>query len=307
MITSSGSFGEACERYDLEGIDLDWLRMPFYFRFGEERKNVPLMNDFVRHVAETVRAASKRRGRPIVLSMRVPDSPERALDIGLDVETWIAEGWLEMLVAGNGLTSFSMPFASWTQLAAPRGIPVYGCISRSAPGLADPSVFRGASHRVWEQGVSGLSLFNHFIPSEYGTITDVADRARLKTLTKTYAIDTSSAWGQNGTVCTGPLPLNFPPGAETSSIELRLEIPEDLQGAKSVRLAVQWRGKSAESRSHWSVNGSEAKLLGPTQNSVLEYDGSAVKPGLNRLRVTVTSGSPVPLVLDTVRVIVTRL
>lgn len=167
-------------------------------------------------------------------------------------------------------------------------------------------MFRGASHRVLEQGVSGLYFFNLFIPSEYGTITDVADRARLKTLTKTYAIDTSSAWGQNGTVYTGPLPLNFPPAAEDTSIELRLEIPEDLRGAKSVRLAVQWRGKNAAGRSHWSVHGNEAKLLNPTENAVLEYDGSAVKPGLNRLRVTVTSGFPVPLVLDTVRVIVTR-
>jgi hypothetical protein len=301
-----GLIREACERYNVDGIDLDWLRMPFFFRFGEERKNVPLMNDFVRRVADIVRAAGQRRGRPIVLAMRVPDSPERALDIGLDVETWIAEGWLDMLVAGNGLTPFSMPFEPWTRLAAPRDIPVYGCVSRSSPGLADPAVFRGASHRVLEQGVSGLYLFNHFIPSEYGTITDVADRARLKTLTKTYAIDTSSAWGQNGTVCTGPLPLNFPPSAENTSIELRLEIPEDLQGAKSVRLAVQWRGKNAAGRSHWSVNGSEAKLINSTENAVLEYDGSALKPGLNRLRVTVTSGTPAGLVLDSVRVTVTR-
>ncbi len=74
----AGLVREACERYDVDGIDLDWLRMPFFFRFGEERRNVPLMNDFVRRVADIVRAAGRRRGRPIVLAMRVPDSPERA-------------------------------------------------------------------------------------------------------------------------------------------------------------------------------------------------------------------------------------
>ena len=31
-----GLVREACERYDVDGIDLDWLRMPFFFRFGED-------------------------------------------------------------------------------------------------------------------------------------------------------------------------------------------------------------------------------------------------------------------------------
>jgi hypothetical protein len=245
-----------------------------------------------------------------VLAMRVPDSPERALEIGLDVETWIAEGWLDLLVAGNGLASFSMPFAPWTRLAASRNIPVCGCITRSAPGLSDPAALRGACHRLWENGVSGLYFFNHFIPSEYGTIADAADPARLKTLTKTYAVDTSSAWSLNGTVCSGPLPLNFPTGVTETSIELSLEIPEDLRGAKSVRMAVQWRGANSEGRSRWRVNGSEMRLLNRGERGALEYDGAGLKAGLNRLRVTVTSGSPAEaagLVLETVRVTVARI
>jgi hypothetical protein len=304
-----GLVREACQRYDVDGIDLDWLRLPFFFRFGEERKNVPLMNDFVRRVAETVRAAGRRRGRPIVLAMRVPDSPGRALEIGLDVEKWIAEGWLDLLVAGNGIASFSVPQAPWISLCAPRNIPVYGCVSRSAPGLSDPAAFRGASQWQWASGVSGLYLFNHFIPSEYGAIADIADPARLKVLTKTYAIDTSSAWAQNGTVCCGPLPLNIPSGAAETSIDLTLEIPEDLRGATSVRMAVQWRGAKPESRSRWRVNGSEMRLLSRGERGALEYDGSGLKAGANRLRVTVTSGSPAEaagLVLEAVRVTVER-
>ena len=305
-----GLVREACERYDLDGIDLDWLRLPFFFRFGEERRNIPLMNDFVRRVAETVRAAARRRGRPIVLAMRVPDSPGRALEIGLDVETWIAEGWLDLLVAGNGIASFSMPLAPWISLCAPRNIPVYGCVSRSAPGLSDPAAFRGASQWQWANGASGLYFFNHFIPSEYGTIADVADPARLKTLTKTYAIDTNSGGWQNGTVCCGPLPLNFPSGATETSIDLTLEIPEKLRGAKSVRLAVQWRGAKAEVRTRWLLNGREIRLLERREQGALEYDPDGLKAGLNRLRVTVTSGSPADtagLVLETVCVTVARI
>jgi hypothetical protein len=111
-------------------------------------------------------------------------------------------------------------------------------------------------------------------------------------------------------VCSGPLPLNFSTGAAEASIELSLEIPEDTRGAESVRMAVQWSGANAEGRSRWRINGNETRLLSRGERGALEYDGAGLKAGLNRLRVTVTSGSPAEaagLVLETVRVAVARI
>ncbi len=304
-----GLVRQACERYDVDGIDLDWLRAPFLFRFGEERRKVPMMNDFVRRVAETVRDAGRHRGRPFVLAMRVPDSPERALEIGLDVATWIAEGWVDLLVAGNGLTSAPAPLAAWIGLAAPRNVPVYGCVSRSAPGLSDPAAFRGACQQRWATGATGIYFFNHYIPSEFGTIADAADPARLATLTKTYAIDSSFSGTQNGTVSSGPLPLDFSACSAEAPIELWLEIPEELRGAKSMRVSVQWRGAKAESRTRWLANGHEMNFAGKEERGALEYDGSGLKAGLNRLRLTVApSANPdtAGFVLEAVHVTVNR-
>ena len=87
-------------------------------------------------------------------------------------------------------------------------------------------------------------------------------------------------------------------------------IPEKLRGAKSVRLAVQWRGAKAEVRTRWLLNGREIRLLERREQGALEYDPDGLKAGLNRLRVTVTSGSPADtagLVLETVRVTVARI
>ena len=304
-----GLVRQACERYDIDGIDLDWLRAPFFFRFGEERRKVPVMNDFVRRVAETVRASGRRRGRPIALAMRVPDSLERALEIGLDVATWIAEGWVDLLVAGNGLTSAPAPLSAWIGLAAPRNVPVYGCVSRSAPGLSDPAAFRGACHQRWANGATGIYFFNHYISSEFGTIADAADPARLATLTKTYAVDSSFSGAQNGTVHSGPLPLDFSACSAEASTELLLEIPEELRGAKAMRVSVQWRGANVEARTRWLANGSEMHFAGRGAPGVLEYDGMGLKAGVNRLRVTVALGSSpeaAGLLLEAVRVTVDR-
>ena len=110
-------------------------------------------------------------------------------------------------------------------------------------------------------------------------------------------------------MCSGPLPLSFPTGAAEASIELTLEIPEDPRDAESVRMAVQWRGANPEGRSRWRINGSEMRLLGRGERGALEYDGAGLKAGLNRLRVTVTSGAPAEaagLVLEAVRATVAR-
>jgi hypothetical protein len=304
-----GLIRQICERYDVDGVDLDWLRHPFFFRFGEERKGIPLMNDFVRRVALTVRAAAKRRGRPIALSMRVPDTPDRAVEIGLDVATWIAEGWVDLLVAGNGLTTFSAPVRAWIDLAFPRGIPVYGCITRNAPGLNDPTALRGASQRLWESGVSGLYHFNHFIPEEYGSIADGADRAQLARLTKSYLIDVSYTRSQNGTVYSGPLPLDFTGCREECSFNLPLVIPESLVGARSLRLEATWRGKALAERTRWQINGKTAPIAGSSEGTTLSYRADDLKSGGNTLRVTVTpalNSSSAAVLLQAVKVIVER-
>jgi hypothetical protein len=75
-------------------------------------------------------------------------------------------------------------------------------------------------------------------------------------------------------------------------------------------LSVPWSGANAEGRSRWRINGNETRLLSRGERGALVYDGAGLKAGLNRLRVTVTSGSPAEaagLVLETVRVTVARI
>jgi len=299
-----GLIRTACSRYDLDGIDLDWLRFPFFFRFGEERRGLPLLNDFVRRAAGLVRAAARRRGRPITLAVRVPDTPERALEVGLDVATWLDEGWVDVLIAGNGLAGPAV--GAWRPLADPRRIPVLGCIARNAPGLDDPAAFRGACRRTWAQAADGLYWFNHFIPDEYPWLGDAADPDRLDRLPAVYAVDRSFTGSQNGTVASGYLPLDFSTCTEDARLTLPLDLPEDPASAASATLVVRWLGAEPASRTTWEINGQPA---GPPRASptTLAYPVRSLQRGLNRLRITVTRPDPGdPLVLDDVRVILAR-
>ena len=64
----------ACERYDLDGVELDWARHYGFFKVGQERRNVSVMNDFVHQVRQRLDYYGERRGRPVLLaSGRTPE------------------------------------------------------------------------------------------------------------------------------------------------------------------------------------------------------------------------------------------
>src|SRR5512137_780366 len=42
--------GHMCEKYDWDGIELDYCRFRRYFRVGEEEKNAYIMTDFIGEV-----------------------------------------------------------------------------------------------------------------------------------------------------------------------------------------------------------------------------------------------------------------
>jgi len=68
----------ACQRYDLDGIELDWGRHPGYFKFGDEQRHVSVMNDLCGWSNSGLQRLAQKRGRPILLCVRVARHP-RAL------------------------------------------------------------------------------------------------------------------------------------------------------------------------------------------------------------------------------------
>ncbi len=94
-----------CEKYDMDGIELDFCRHPKYFRrcsYDEVATDAEraLMTELVTDLRRIVQEHARKRGHPILLNARVPDSFEYCYDLGLDLESWLKAGALDGVIGG---------------------------------------------------------------------------------------------------------------------------------------------------------------------------------------------------------------
>ncbi len=121
---------ELLERYDMDGIELDWQREAFCFRPGGEYEGIEILNGFTREVAKRVKKAAEKRGHEILLSARVPADPEDALEMGLDAAAWAREGLIQALIPTPRWRTCDtdIPVGMWKRLLA-------GTDTLLAPGI----------------------------------------------------------------------------------------------------------------------------------------------------------------------------
>ncbi|MDX9974849.1 MAG: DUF1080 domain-containing protein [FCB group bacterium] len=155
---------ECCERYNLDGLDLDFQRFPMYFKPGKETENVATMTAWVRDVRAMTREVGEKRGRPILLSARIMARPEQNLAIGLDPITWAREGQVDFLIASHYLRNdYPLPVAEYRRLL-PGTMPLYASIEVAK----EEDTYRRIARRLWDGGADGIMLFNFFTSREGG-------------------------------------------------------------------------------------------------------------------------------------------
>ena len=121
---------EILERYDMDGVELDWQREAFCFRPGGEYEGIEILNDFTREVKKRVDAAAEKRGHKILLSARVLGDPEYSLELGLDAAAWAREGLIDLLIPTPRWRTcdHDMPIGLWKRL-------LHGTNTLLAPGI----------------------------------------------------------------------------------------------------------------------------------------------------------------------------
>ena len=109
---------EMCSRYDLDGLELDFLRFWLYFRAGSEHEGAKLMTAFVEQARQATEGAAKRLGHPVELAVRVPTTPWIARRHGLDAIAWAKRGLVDLIVAGSFWFSVDsdIPIETWKGL-----------------------------------------------------------------------------------------------------------------------------------------------------------------------------------------------
>ena len=82
---------EVLDRWDMDGLELDWMRFNRCLTPGKEREQAFVLTDFMREIRRETDAAAKRRGHPVKLGVRVPVTVDISESLGFDVVAWTKE------------------------------------------------------------------------------------------------------------------------------------------------------------------------------------------------------------------------
>lgn len=163
---------ELLQRYDPDGIELDWMRWPYHFKPGHEQEGGRCLDEFMLRVRRLVEARSAKRGHPINVSVRVPATPEAARGLGLDAVAWARRGLIDVLVPApfHSTANFDIPVERWRELideAEPRceiaaGLTTALRASPELPGLRNEiTSVRGFAWSALGRGADRVYLFNY--------------------------------------------------------------------------------------------------------------------------------------------------
>jgi hypothetical protein len=161
---------ETLARYDIDGLELDFMREPYLFSVGKEQEGRTLLTEWLREIRKLADDAAQRRGHEVKLSVRVPSSPEAALGLGFDAPTWAREKLVDVVVVTPrwATLQFDLPLERWRELLGDRvtlagGLEVlYKPCGEIPPRLVTIEEATAAAVAVLSGGADAVYLFNYF-------------------------------------------------------------------------------------------------------------------------------------------------
>lgn len=294
-------FEEVCQRFDVDGVELDFFRHACFFKSVAEGgraspEELAMMTELVRRIRLMTEREGLRRRRPILVAIRVPDSVEFCQAIGLDLERWLREGLADLLI---GTCYFQLNRWEYlVELGHRYQLPVYPCLSESRVQgetrfrRQSLESYRARAMRAWAAGADGICLFNLFDP-RHAVWRELGDPAALRTKDKLYFVTVRDGKPQRylaGGAKYRQVPILTPsnpwliPSQQPSVLELL--VGDDLawaeQTGRKPRVTCHVQTTSAELEV--SLNGTRLEKPAIVGNWLdFAVPAAAVKKGANRL------------------------
>ena len=278
---------DICQRYDVDGFELDYIRHPVLFsrRMRGEPctpDEIEIINAFMRRIRDITDAAAQKRGRPILIATRTPDSFALCLDNGMDTQAWMAQDLIDILIPGGGYAPHSLPAEAWVAAARPHGVTVQPCIN--AVGVSDghngPMLesLRGLASGWYRAGVAGVYFWNLGTPFEFMTGDDLIEMRQRCYACLDEVGDPQTLAGKDKLFCVGsgpegvrnyyahvsspwPLPLESKCGVLRTGVVGRvpLDVGDDVSSQSPMRakLTVEFDDPSWKDALLFRLNGEE--------------------------------------------------
>lgn len=160
---------ELFERYDMDGLELDWMRFGYALPYGQERARSHVITDFMTEIRELSKICSSRTGRPVRLGARVPGDIQSCLSLGYDVTGWIQAGLIDQIVPSAFYADqwLDYPVETWKAVIDDRPVDLAICVyaeitdPNTGKALPDsPATYRGACGAALARGADQVYLFN---------------------------------------------------------------------------------------------------------------------------------------------------
>lgn len=201
---------ELASNYDVDGIELNFMRAPWVFPPGTGPSRSPIMTAFVERVREALDEAARTRGldRRLELGLRLPDDVDRAFQFGFDVTALAATGAVDFIVADpfrtvglrTDIAAFKVAVGDRCEVFA--GIDVEGGHARPETGgpagrygkllLPSSAMMRASALNAVLDGADGLAFFNSAGPTKWHLPHDrafwehIGSRAELQSAPRHY-------------------------------------------------------------------------------------------------------------------------
>jgi hypothetical protein len=304
---------EVCQHYDVDGVLLDFFRHAVYFKkhaWGHAVGQTELdqMTDLLQRVRAMADREGVKRGRPILVGVRTPDSVEYCKAMGLDIVRWMKDDLIDMHVVTGYFRLNS--WATSVKLGHTYGVPVYPCLSETrirdkaaATVRRSLDCYRARAANVWQAGGDGVFMFNYTNPTsplwrQMGSLKTLAGLDKVY-CTGARGVKVVNRWMVGGSRFVNRSPVSpetpraLTPG-EPLTVELR--VGEDLAKATGpdnppdVTLQLRVKGPPDAKDLSVALNGTVLEK-GAKAGAMLEFPvvPALVKQGINELQITLKS------------------
>ncbi len=157
---------EVPDRFDVDGIEINFIRHCYCFPPAISAKQHPIMTDFMRRVRQMLDEVGRRRGRHLLLGARTPPLLDQCTHYGFDIATWVDEKLIDYLAPSDfHCVDMNVKHEQFAELTrASDSCFLYPAIQGDVVGgaqIMSLDNLRAAVHNFYAAGADGFSTHNY--------------------------------------------------------------------------------------------------------------------------------------------------
>lgn len=153
---------ELVQRYDLDGLQLDFARTPPFFDVGHQWELRDHLTEWLHDIRSMMLRIEAERSRPLLLAVRIGPSIEGCHFDGIDIEAWLKHRLVDLVIVG--CRTFDLDITEFRCLEGSEHVKFYPCHdnhhSSDAYKHTPLPMLRGIATNWSRRGADGIVLFN---------------------------------------------------------------------------------------------------------------------------------------------------